>query len=80
MCALLAIGAWSNLSRKLSALFRGKNTIIVDESGILLNPVTLHNGWLILQSLQLVDVYCSNSVQIAFQFLHYQGLISSYMI
>ena len=32
-CALLAIGCWSNLSRKLSALFRGKNTIIVDECG-----------------------------------------------
>jgi hypothetical protein len=56
MCALLAIGAWSNLSRNISALFWGKNTIIVDEC-LLSNPVTLHNGWLTLQSLQLVDDY-----------------------
>jgi hypothetical protein len=27
-----------------------------------------------------VDDYCSLSEQITFQFLHYQGLISSYMI
>jgi hypothetical protein len=79
MCALLAIGAWSNLSRKQSALFRGKNTIIVDEC-LLSNPVILHNVWLQLQSLQLVDDFCSLSVQITFQFRHYQGLISSYMV
>jgi hypothetical protein len=62
MCALLAIGRWSNLSCKLSDLLRGKHIIFVDESGILSNPVTLLNGWLTLQSLQLVDDFCSLSV------------------